>query len=81
MMCYSIQSRYGIFVKDYGVLPFAKNMNKNIDKNKSRNLSGKYSQILVQAKQSATDVLENPSKMAIQTTAEATADLIGNNIE
>ena len=40
MTQYSVQPRERIFVKDYKFLPFAKNMGKNI----SRNLSGKYSQ-------------------------------------
>ena len=48
---------------------------------KGKNLSSKYSQkILDHAKQSATDALKNSSKRAIQKTAEATDDLIGNEI-
>ena len=40
-------------------MSFAKNMVKNIGKNKSENLSAKYSQkLLDHAKQSATDVLK-----------------------
>ena len=49
-------------------------MNKNIGKN----LSGEYSQKLLHAKQPAADSLISPSKTAIQKTAEATGDLIGN---
>ena len=32
-MRYSVQPRYQIFVKGYGFLSFAKNMDKNIGKN------------------------------------------------
>ena len=63
-------------------------MVKNIGKNVSKNLSGKYSpgvlamhqKILDHAKQSATDVLKTASKSATQKTAEATGDLFGNKI-
>ena len=63
-------------------------MVKNIGKNVSKNLSGKYSpgiiamrqKLLDHAKQSATDVLKTASKSAIQKTAEATGDLFGNKI-
>ena len=48
----SVQPSDRIFVRSYGLLPFAKNMGKNIAKNISKNLSGKYSQkILDHAKQ------------------------------
>ena len=43
MMCYAIEIRHQIFVKDFGFLSFAKNMSKNI----SKNLSSKYSQKLL----------------------------------
>ena len=46
MTSYSVQPRDRIFVKGYGFLSFAKNMDKNIDENISKNLSGKYSQKL-----------------------------------
>ena len=46
-MPYSVQSRAGVFVKDYGFLSFAKNMSKTIGKNISNNLSVKYSQIML----------------------------------
>ena len=42
-MCYLIESKYRIFVNGYGLLSFAKNMNKHIGKNKSISLSSKYS--------------------------------------
>ena len=68
-----------MFVKGYGFLFFAKNMGKNIGKNISKNLIGKYNQkLLDHAKQSATDLFKTASKKAIQKTAEATGDLIGN---
>ena len=44
MMRYSVQTSDQIFVKGYGFLSFAKNMGKDITKNKSQSLSGKYSQ-------------------------------------
>ena len=60
-------------------------MSKNIGKNTSKNLSGKYStgmlamhQKLDHAKQSATDALKTSSKTVIQIKAEETGDLIGN---
>ena len=63
-------------------------MGKNIDKNISKNLSGKSNpgiltirrKLLDHAKKSATDALKTSSKRAIQKTAEATGDLIGNKI-
>ena len=43
--------------------------------------SNKYSQKLVDtAKKSATDAIKTASKRAIQKTAEATGDLVGNKI-
>ena len=54
-------------------MSFAKNMDKN--------LSNKYGQTLLDsAQKSATDTIKAASKGAIQNTAEATADLIGNKI-
>ena len=41
-MHYSVQPRDRIFVKDYGLLSFAKNVGKNTAKNISKNLSGSY---------------------------------------
>ena len=62
-----------IYVKGYGFLSFAKNMGKS--------LSNKYGQkLLDSAKKSLTDVIKTASKRAIQKTAEATGDLIGNKI-
>ena len=70
-MGYSIEPR--IYVKGYGFLSFAKNMGKS--------LSNKYDQkLLDSAKKSTTDAIKTASKRAIQKTAEATGDLIGNKI-
>ena len=72
-MRYSIEPRDRIYVKGYGFLSFAKNMNKS--------LSNKYGQkLLDSAKKSRTGATETTSKRAIQKTAEATGDLIGNKI-
>ena len=59
-----------IYVK-YGFLAFAKSIGKN--------LSNKYGRKrLDSAKKSAKDAIRTASKRAIQKTAEATGDLIGN---
>ena len=74
MTRYSDQLRDQIFVKGYGFLSFA-------GKNISKNFGSKYSQkIIGHAKQSATDTPKTAPKRAIQKRAEATGDLIGNNI-
>ena len=66
-MRYSIEPRNRIYVKGYGFMSFA------------RNMSNKYGKKLVDtAKTSATDAIKTASKGAIQKTAEATGDLIGN---
>ena len=68
-MRYSIEPRNRVYVKGYGFMSFAKNM------------SNKYGQKLFHtAKKSATDAIKTSSKRAIQKTAEATANLIGNKI-
>ena len=68
-MRYSIKPRDRIYVKGYQFLSFAKNM------------SNKYGQKLFDtAKKSTTDAIKTVSKRAIQKTAEATGDLIGNKI-
>ena len=82
MTRYSVQLTERIFVKDHEFLSFANNMGKNISKNICKNRNGKYSQkLLHHPKQSATDALKTPSKRAIQKTAEAIRDLIGNKID
>ena len=51
----------------------------NIGQNISKNLGVKCSQnLLDHTKQSATDALKTATERAIQKTAEATGDLIGN---
>ena len=40
MIRYSVQSRDWIFVKGFGILPFAKNIGKNVAKIISKNLVG-----------------------------------------
>ena len=68
-MPYSIEPKDGIYVKGYGFMSFA------------RSMSNKYGKKLVDtAKKPATDVIKTASKRAIQKTAEATCDLVGNKI-
>ena len=68
-MRYSIEPRDIIYVKGYGSMSFA------------RSMSNKYGKKLVgTAKRSATDAIKTASERAIQKTAEATGDLIGNKI-
>ena len=70
---YSIEPRDRIYVKVYGFLSFAKNIGKG--------LSNKYGQQLFDsAKKSTADAIRTASKRAIQKTAEATGNLIGNKI-
>ena len=68
-MKYSIESRNRIYVKGYEFMSFAKSM------------SNKYGKKPVDtAKKSGTDAIKTASKRAIQKTAEATGDLVGNKI-
>ena len=72
-MRYSIEPRDRIHVKGYGFMSFAKNIGKN--------LSNKYSQKIIDTtKKSATDAIKTVSQRAIQKTAEAAGDLVGNKI-
>ena len=72
-MRYSIEPRDRISVKGCGFLPFAKDIGKS--------LSNKHGQKLFDsAKTSTIDAIKTASKRAIQKTAEATGDLIGNKI-
>ena len=81
MTRYSVQPRDWKFVKGYGFLSFVKNMGKNICKSMIKNFSSKNSQKLFDhAKQSAANALKTASKREIQKAAEATGDLIGNEI-
>ena len=68
-MRYSIEPRERRYIKGYGFVSFA------------RNLNNKYRQKLVDSvKKSTTDAFKIASKRAIQKTAEATGDVIGNEI-
>ena len=72
-MRYSIEPRERVYIKGYGFLSFAKNIGKN--------LINKYGQkLLDSAKKSTADAMKTTSKRALQKTAEATGDLIGNKI-
>ena len=72
-MRYSIEPKDRIYLKGYVFLSFAKKMGTN--------LSNKYGQkLLDSAKKSPADAIKTASKRAIQKTAEATGDLIGNKI-
>ena len=67
----SIEPRNRIYVKGYEFLSFAKNMGTH--------LRNKYSQkLLDSAKKFTKDAIKTASKRAIQKSAEATGDLIGN---
>ena len=72
-MRYSIEARGKIYIKEYGFLSFAKNIGKILS-----NIYGE--KLLDSAKKSTTDAIQTASKRAIQKTAEATGDLIGNKI-
>ena len=62
-------------------MSLAKNMRKSIGKNVSKNLIGNYSEkLLDHAKKSGEDVLKTGLKREIKKTAEATGNLIRNNI-
>ena len=75
---YLVQPRDQIFLKDYELLSFAKNMAQNIDKNISKILSSKHSQkILDNAEQSLLD----PLKKSNSKTAQGIYDLIGNRTD
>ena len=79
-MGYSIEPRERRYVKGYVFLPFARNIGTHAAK-ATKNMINKYSQKLVDtAKKSTTDTIRTAPKRAIQKTAEATKDLIGNKI-
>ena len=68
MRC-SIEPRDRVYVKGYGFMSFA------------RSMSNKYGKKLVDtAKKVATDAIRTASKRAIQKTAEAKGDVVGNKI-
>ena len=69
-----------MYIKRYRFLSLAKDMVTHAAK-VAKNLYNKYGQKLVDtAKKSATDALKIASKRAIQETADATVDLVGNKI-
>ena len=70
-MRYSTEPGDRIYVKRYGFLSFAKNMGKSFS-----NKSGQ--KLLDSTKKSTTGAIKTASKRAIQKTAEATGDLVGN---
>ena len=79
-MCYSIEPRERRYVKGYGLLSFARNLGTHATK-VAKNLNNKYGQKLADsAKKSATDALKIAGKGAIEKTAGATGDLVGNKI-
>ena len=79
-MHYSIEPRDIIYVKDYGFSSFAENIGANATK-VAKSMSNKYSpKLLDSTKKYTTDAIKTVSKRAIQKTAEATDDLIGNEI-
>ena len=79
-MRYSIEPRERRYVKGYGFLSFARNLGAHSIK-VAKNLNNKYGfKLADSAKKSATDAFKIASKRAIQKTAEATGDLVGNKI-
>ena len=72
-MRYSNEPRDRIYVKGYEFLSFAKNMGKYLSNKQGQKLFNS-------AKKSTIDVIKTASKRAIQKTAKATGDLIGNKI-
>ena len=68
-MRYSIEPKDRVYMKGYGFLSFA------------RGMSNKYGKKRVgTAKKSTTDAIITASKRAIQETAEATGNLVGNKL-
>ena len=68
-MRYSLEPRDRVYVKGYVLMSFA------------RSMSNKYGKKLIDTtKKSATDAIKTASKRAIQKTAEAAGDLVGNKI-
>ena len=79
-MLYSTEPNERRYVKGYGFLSFARSMGTHATK-VAKNLNNKYGQKLIDsAKKSATDASKIASKRAIQNTAKATGDLVGNTI-
>ena len=81
MTPYLVQPRDRIFVKEYGLLWFAKIMGQYTSENISKNWSCKYSQKrLGHAKQFAAHALKTTSKLVTQKTADETGGLSFNTI-
>ena len=79
-MSYSIEPRGRRYVKGYGFLPFDRNLDTHPTE-AAKNLNNKYGQKLADsAKKYVTDALKIAGKRAIQNTAEASGDLVGNSI-
>ena len=79
-MRYSIELRERRYVKGYGFSAFARNLGTHATK-VAKNLNNKYGQKLADsARKSATDALKIPGERAIQKTAEASGNLVGNFI-
>ena len=79
-MRYSIEPRDRTYVKGYGFLSFAKNMDTHATK-VAKNVSNKCDQKLLDSAEKATiDAIKTASKRAIKKTAEATGDLTGNKV-
>ena len=72
-MRYSIEPRDRVYVKGYGFLSFAKNIDKNLNNKCSQRL-------LDTTKKSTTDAIKTASKRAIQKTAEAIGNKIADKI-
>ena len=67
-------------MRGYGFLSFARNISTHAAK-VAKNTSNKYGQKLADtAKKSVTNAIKTASKRAIQKTAKATRDLVGNKI-
>ena len=82
MTRYSVQPRDQIFVTGYGFLSFGKKMVKNTDRDINKNVSGKYSQKLLDHIKNLQQmpVLKTSSERVIQKSAETTGNLIANRI-
>ena len=79
-MRYSIEPRERRYVKGYGLLSFARNLGTHTTK-VAKNVSNKYGEKLSDtAKISSTNALKIVGQRAIQKTAEASGDLVGNFI-
>ena len=68
------------FVKGYGFLSFAKNMDKSNGKNTSKSMSGKCRNFLIMPSNQLRIHLKLLQKEQFKKKAEATGELIGNKI-